>query len=254
LFSPNGSPARDLSGRVREETRIIGEGHRGVKQGFQDNARNTVAPTACTPAALTACIAPRPAGIVAFMPDEPDSTPPDAGSLYQAALHYLARYAATEAGLRRVLDRRIDKWARAATDRDAVGEQVTASRLAARAVVKRLAESGAVNDAVFAESRARSLIAAGRSRRAVAAGLAAKGVAADLARSVLPDDAETELAAALVLARKRRIGPYRTSARADRLKEFGILARAGFPRGVAERALDTDAEDAEEAILRLRQG
>ena len=95
---------------------------------------------------------------------------------------------------------------------------------------------------------------------------------ADLARAVLPDDAETELAAALVLARKRRIGPFRASDAADRQREtgrqreigrqretgrqreIGILARAGFPRAVAERALDTDAEEAEAAIRRLRQG
>ncbi len=183
-----------------------------------------------------------------------DSAPPDAGSLHQAALTYLARYAATEAGLRRVLFRRIDTWARGAADRDLVAEQVAAARQAAADVVARLAASGAVSDAAFAESRARSLVHAGRSRRAAAAQLAAKGVDADLARAALPDDEETELASALVLARKRRIGPFRASDTADRQREFGILARAGFPRAVAERALETDAEEAEEAIRRLRQG
>jgi regulatory protein len=183
-----------------------------------------------------------------------DSGAPDAGSLYQAALTYLARYAATEAGLRRVLLRRIDTWARGAVDRDLVAEQVKAARQAAGEVVARLVASGAVSDAAFAESRARSLVHAGRSRRAVAARLAAKGVNAELAQAVLPEDAETELVSALILARKRRIGPFRTSGEADRQREFGILARAGFPRAVAERALDADAEEAEEAIRRLRQG
>jgi regulatory protein len=184
----------------------------------------------------------------------PDSTPPDAGSLHQAALTYLARYAATEAGLRRMLFRRIDTWARGAVDRDLVAERVAAARQAAGEVVVRLAASGAVSDTAFAESRARSLVNAGRSRRAVAARLAAKGVDAELAQAVLPEDAETELASALVLARKRRIGPFRPSDEADRQREFGILARAGFPRAVAERALDADAEEAEAAIRRLRQG
>jgi regulatory protein len=188
------------------------------------------------------------------MASTPESPPPDAGSLHDAALNYLARYAATEASLRRVLERRIDKWARGAADRDAVADHVRAARQAVRDVVARLAASGAVSDAVFAESRARSLVNAGRSRRAVAARLAAKGVDAELARSVLPDDAETELVSALILARKRRIGPFRTSDEADRQREFGILARAGFPRAVAERALDADPEEAELAIRRLRQG
>ena len=187
------------------------------------------------------------------MASTPDSTPPDSSSLYQAALNYLARYAATEAGLRRMLDRRIDRWARGAVDRDLVADQVTAAKQAARAVVARLAEAGAVSDTAFAEARVRSLISAGRSRRAVAAQLAAKGVDVGLARAVLPDDAETELASALVMARKRRIGPFRTAEHADRQREFGILARAGFPRPVAERVLDMDPREAEEAIRQLRQ-
>jgi regulatory protein len=188
------------------------------------------------------------------MAKDPESPPPDAGSLYQAALSYLARYAATEAGLRRVLERRIDAWARSVTDRDLVADHVRAARQAARDVVARLAASGAVSDAAFAESRARSLVNAGRSRRAIAARLAAKGVDSDLAQAVLPEDADNELASAFVLARKRRIGPFRTKDDADRQREFGILARAGFPRAVAERALDADPVEAEEAIRRLRQG
>jgi regulatory protein len=188
------------------------------------------------------------------MVDAPDSSPPDEAGLYQAALTYLARYAATEAGLRRVLDRRIDRWARGAAGREDAAEQAVAARQAARAVVARLAAAGAVSDTTFAESRARSLVHAGRSRRAAIAQLAAKGVDAGLAQTVLPEDPDTELAAALVLTRKRRIGPFRTSAAADRQREIGILARAGFALPVAERALDTDPEVAEAAIRRLRQG
>jgi regulatory protein len=183
-----------------------------------------------------------------------DSTPPDAGSLYQAALNYLARYATTEAGLRRMLHRRIDRWARGVADKEMLAEKVTAAKQAAALVVARLAASGAVSDTAFAESRARSLVSAGRSRRAAAAQLAAKGVDEELAQSVLPEDAENELASAFVLARKRRIGPFRLSEPADRQREFGIMARAGFPRAVAERALDAEPEEAEEAIRRLRQG
>jgi regulatory protein len=185
----------------------------------------------------------------------PTSTlPPDEATLHDAALSYLARYAATEAGLFAVLVRRIERWARGVEDRDLLTEQIAMAKQAARTVVARLAAAGAVSDAAFAESRARSLVRSGRSRRAVAATLAAKGVDAGLAQTAVPDDAETELAAALVLARKRRIGPFRTSDAADRQREFGIMARAGFPRSVVERALAIDPEAAEEAIRRLRQG
>ena len=180
--------------------------------------------------------------------------PPDEASLREAALTYLARYSSTEAGLRAVLDRRIERWARTAEDRDGVTAHVAAAKQAARAVVARLAAAGAVNDASYAEFRARSLARAGRSRRAVTAKLAAKGVKSDLVRAVVPDDPETELAAALVLTRKRRIGPFRTSGVGNRQRELGVLARAGFGRSVAIQALDMPAEAAELAIRRLRQG
>ena len=129
------------------------------------------------------------------------------------------RYAATEAGLRRFLERRVDRWARLAQDdagdADGVGRQASEARRVVRDVVARLAAAGAVNDATFAESRARTLVRAGRSRVAVAAYLAAKGVAADLARSVLPEDATSELAAALTrgTAAPHRPVPCRRRAR-----------------------------------------
>ena len=190
------------------------------------------------------------------MSSDTASPPPDAGSLYQAALAHLARYATTEAGLRRVLRRRLDRWGRQQADPEAAAPVLAAARAAIEAVIQRLVQAGAVSDAAFAESRARSLLRAGKSERAIQIRLAAKGVAPDVARAASVSDAESELAAALVLTRKRRIGAYRASEVLDapgRLKEMGQLARAGFAREVAERALDMGPEDAERRILELRR-
>jgi regulatory protein len=200
------------------------------------------------------------------MANTPRQQPPqpqaqDADALRDAALTYLARYAATEAGLLRVLERRIDRWARLAqtaeTDPDVIAAQAATARHAARDVVKRLAAAGAVNDAAFAESRVRSLVRAGRSRRAIGAHLAAKGVGAETQRQVLPDDGvDADLAAALVLARRRRIGPFRTGEPPDaagRRRELAVFARAGFPQSVAARALDTEAAEAEALVNQLRR-
>jgi regulatory protein len=185
--------------------------------------------------------------------------PPDAASLHDAALAYLGRYAATEATLRRVLERRIQRWARlaaVAADPDLLARQIDAMRAASHQVVARLVAAGAVNDATFAESRARNLVRAGRSRRAAAAHLAAKGVDSATAQAALPADEETELAAALVLARRRRIGPFRQGATPDtagRHRELAMLARAGFPQDVARRALAMEAEQAEALVIKLRR-
>jgi len=186
--------------------------------------------------------------------------PPDAATLHDAALAYLARYAATEAALRRVLDRRVERWVRSASsgavDRDAIAAQADAARRIVGEVVARLAAAGAVNDAAFAESRVRSLVRAGRSRQAVAAHLASKGVDAETARALLPEDPDRELAAALVLARRKRIGPFRSGDPPDqpgRYRELAMLARAGFPQSVARRALAMEPHLAEEVVNRLRR-
>jgi regulatory protein len=191
----------------------------------------------------------------------PQPQPPDAAALQDVALTYLARYAATEASLRRMLERRIDRWARLAqdaeTERDTIAAQVDAAKQAARSIVARLAAAGAVNDAAFAESKVRSLTRAGRSRRAIGAHLAAKGVSAEAQRTALSANAaDAELAAALVLARRRRIGPFRGGEppeAAGRRRELAIFARAGFSQSVAARALDTEPPEAEAVVNQLRR-
>jgi regulatory protein len=188
-------------------------------------------------------------------------SPPDTDALRDAALTYLARYAATQAGLLRVLQRRIDRWAHQAQgselDRDTVTAQVAAAAAAAQDVVRRLAAAGAINDAAFAESKVRSLERAGRSRRAIGAHLAAKGVDPETQRHALPAaDPDNELPAALILARRRRIGPFRAGDPPEaegRRRELAILARAGFPQDVAQRALALDPEEAETLVNQLRR-
>ena len=190
------------------------------------------------------------------MPRPTSPLPPDAANLRQAALTYLARYAATEASLRRILTKRLDRWAQAQADPDSAAAVVAAARQAIEAVVAAMVRAGAVSDAGFAEGRARSLIRSGRSRRAVQARLLAKGVPLDLARRAAGDDAETELAAALIMTRRRRIGPFRSAEPEDlaaaRRKELAILARAGFARDTVEQVLDMDAGEAERRIRALR--
>ncbi len=188
---------------------------------------------------------------------------PDRARLREAALAHLARHAASEAGLLRVLDRRIRRWAQRAGAEGAAPEQVAsqsrAAREEARAVATRLVADGVLDDAAYAEARARSLARRGRSRRAALAHLAERGVDAELARTVLPEDPDADLAAAVLQARRRRIGPF-AAADADgddpalRNRALAALARAGFSRDVAERALGLEPDAAEALILALRRG
>jgi regulatory protein len=181
--------------------------------------------------------------------------PPDAGALRAAALAHLARFAATEAGLARVLQRKIDNWGRkSGADRDAVALQMKNARACIPKIIGDLVAAGAVSDAGFAASRALSLVRAGRSRRAIGAHLITRGVPAELASSVLPPDPSHELAAALIHARKRRLGPWRKAAASPELlrRELGSFARAGFAQSVASQALRYGRDEAEAMIAAFR--
>jgi regulatory protein len=180
---------------------------------------------------------------------------PDEASLHEAALAHLGRYATTQAGLRRVLQRRIDRWVRsqpAGGDAD----QVKAAREAALRVVSRLAAVGAVDDAAFAASRAARLVRSGHSRCAIVAHLAARGVDRGTIDKIAADDPEMEFAAALKFALRRRIGPFRVRpVREDTAdRELAVMARAGFARDTVERVLSMDSGAVEAAQLRLKQG
>ena len=187
-------------------------------------------------------------------PDSPPLPPPvpDKARLRDAALRHLARYATTRAGLLRVLARRIDRWARATA---AEAEPVAVLHALAATVVADLAQAGLVNDAEFAAARARSLARAGRSRRAVSAHLAQRGVDAPTRDAAMDDNPDVELAAALLLARKRRLGPFAPAPMdpAARLRALGVLARAGFSQDTARRALATEPDEAEQRVNRLRR-
>lgn len=153
--------------------------------------------------------------------------------LQRAAMHYLERYAAPSAQLRRVLQRKIMMSCRFHGDEP--------ERFAAMLddVVARCLSSGLVDDKRFAEARAQTLRRKGRSSRNIAAALGAKGVARDLAAEVSESNAEQELEAARRAARRKRLGPWSRGDRAaDRQKHLAALARAGFPMQIARAVID----------------
>ncbi len=161
--------------------------------------------------------------------------PLDAAHLADLALGYAARYATTAMKLDRYLRRKLKErgWSDDATPPDVAG------------IVARLTELSYVDDRQWAESRARALTAKGLGRRRVAQALSAAGVGRDDTAMVLaedPDDRDrAALAAALVFARRRRLGPFATNPAArspegDR-RALAAMARGGHGFDVARRVL-----------------
>lgn len=173
----------------------------------------------------------------------------DAAYLERAALWYLERYAATNASLRRVLERKVERSARAH------GTDATEGRKLIAELVVRFERAGLLDDRRFAENRARSLHERGASIRAIRAKLRAKGIDADLIDIALETLGEAvgdlNESAAIRYARRRRIGPYRTPGRREEMREkdLAAMARAGFDYETARRIVDAENAEIFEAVV-----
>ncbi|MCS5637453.1 MAG: RecX family transcriptional regulator, partial [Myxococcota bacterium] len=125
----------------------------------------------------------------------------------------------------------------------------------------RMVELGFLDDRRYARALIRRLRGRGSSQRRISARLREKGIDGSLRGELVAELAEgdSELEAARVYARRRRLGGYRrgresgdpceTSASKDedrearrlrRQRELGALSRAGFDFDVASRALDSE--------------
>ena len=173
---------------------------------------------------------------------------PDRASLSAAALAYLARFSASSEMLRRVPMRRVDKATRAGLIDRAEGAALVEE------VVARATRSHLVDDETFALQRARGLLARGKAPSLVKSALATKGVESDIADQALAtigeEIADPGRSAALALARRRRLGPFRITARAEhRDRDLAALGRAGHPYEVARWVVDARDVETLEADL-----
>jgi regulatory protein len=186
------------------------------------------------------------------MSDEPavkrPPRPITAQSLQAAAAFYLERYAATAAGLHRILDRRV---ARAKRLDKPVMDGV---EQAIEAIVARFVAAGAIDDKAFAQTKARALHRRGTSSSLIRRKLELAGVdratldkaMAGLDEELDSDPIRREWRAAVALARRRHLGPFRASEqRADRrARDLAAMARAGFAYDLAKKVIDAKDPDA----------
>ncbi len=208
--------------------------------------------------------------------------PIDAAWVEGAAAEHLARYSSTRAHLKQLLLGRIRraklKGRPAAED---IAEII-------EAVLDRHVALGTLNDAAWAEMKARSLTRRGVASAVVKQRLREKGVpdataamvaVADEMRGPASDaeDVPTDLVAACVWARRKRIGPFsrdekhdpnagddapvstdrhalRAARDAERAAEQKILAsmgRAGFSFTIARQVLQLDRDEADALLQKL---
>lgn len=166
--------------------------------------------------------------------------------LENKALHYLGRYASTAARLEQVLVR----FARRKMPEEEPERMAELIRRKVEDCIRR----GYVNDRLFAEQKAAALRQQGASRLGIRRKLGLAGIDRGIIEEAISEQdgdtaADAEAVAALIYARRRRLGPFSSP---DRRKEgwqqrhLGNLARAGFSSATARFVLAfNDPEDAE---------
>jgi len=168
--------------------------------------------------------------------------------LQNAATFYLERYPSTAEGLRRVLNRRVRK---AEIAEAPIMDNVKA---AIETVVAKFVDAGVIDDRAFAQTKARALHRRGTSSKLTRQKLRLAGVdgeTLDKAMSGLDEELHTdprqrEWQAAIALARRRRLGPYRgeKDRKDKRLRDLAAMARAGFAYELARKIIDAPTVDA----------
>ena len=167
--------------------------------------------------------------------------------LQNAATFYLERYPSTAEGLRRVLNRRVRK---AQMLEAPVMENV---KQAIDAIVAKFVAAGVIDDQAFAQTKARSLHRRGTSNRLTRRKLNLAGVDGDtldkamagLDQELDTDPKQREWLAAVALARRRRLGPFRQKDRKEhRDRDLAAMARGGFAYQLARKVIDASDPDA----------
>ncbi|KPL51128.1 hypothetical protein ABB55_01930 [Prosthecomicrobium hirschii] len=136
-----------------------------------------------------------------------------AAYLRRAALAHCARYAATEADLARILERKaLRRLALVASDdppdRSAVDDLVARTVASCR-------QLGLVDDRGYAELKVGSGRRRGLSSARLTETLAARGVDRGTIAETLAEDGTDDRRAALIFARRKRIGPWRRAIHPD---------------------------------------
>jgi regulatory protein len=171
--------------------------------------------------------------------------------IQSAAYRYLERYATTEANLKYILQRKVDRILKAnlqlATRSHEIDEWI-------EDVVKKSVELGLVDDLLYASAKLSTYGASGNSIAIIKNKLRVKGVPENLISEIIENEREENpefnFISAIKYAKRRRFGPFRIRdaelKTAD--KEKAAMARAGYSYNEVEKVLKGNREELEEIL------
>lgn len=159
-------------------------------------------------------------------PVKKPAPPLNADSLRQLALHYVGKYATTQAKLASYLTRKI---------RERGWDDARSADIAG--LTEKFTSLGFINDAQFAEARSRSFVRRGFGGRRLNEDLRASGICDADAVNAKAHMEDSIFTAAENFARRKRIGPFAQAAAPPekRNKQLNAFLRAGHSFELAKR-------------------
>lgn len=170
----------------------------------------------------------------AFRPRRP-RPPLDPATIRALALHYVGRYATTQARLTHYLERKLRErgWIDGEPEPD-LG-----------ALVKEFVRLGYVDDDAFAAARVNALLRRGYGATRLNIALRHAGIAVEKAESAARIDIDSAHEAAMIFARRKRLGPFGPQLQDPkaRSRALAAFARAGHSYEIAGKILNLDLNE-----------
>lgn len=158
--------------------------------------------------------------------------------LKNIGLYYLQRFESSTDNLRQVLRRRIQKYAFQNPEFDRGEAENWVEEL-----LSEFQNYGYISDERYAELKVKDYVAAGKSLRYIQGKLKAKGIDENLIEQFAEEQDYDPLDAAMKMARKKHLGPFRQNEeerRELRQKDMRTLVAAGFDYETVMTVLDSE--------------
>jgi len=174
--------------------------------------------------------------------------------LHNAGLFYLERFPASTAHFRTVMLRKIRRSCAYHKDQDI--ESCTAML---DALIIRFVDLGLLNDQAYLTGMVTSLRRRGLAARHIEMKLVQKGLSRDDVQQAIEtfdmdhfDDGAGDLHAAVIFARKKRLGPFDKTQRYTADKALAAIARSGFNYDICSRILALSFDEATALIAETK--
>ena len=169
--------------------------------------------------------------------------------LYNSGLAYLQRFTSSSNNFRKVMMRKIDRSCKHHTDQ--VREEC---QELLELTVEKFEKAGLLNDEEYLRGMVISLRRRGLSSRQIDMRLRMKGLEQENIKQELQEhDLSTydteyngDIYAAIIFARKKKIGPYDKVKKYEPQKALAMMGRAGYDYGTAKKVLEMSEDDLEE--------